>query len=194
MDVDHDGSLFEYVDDNHRGARHIPIRYSPWMGTTRWVVAGAGVAVVVLYAALLALNALVLDPLAAVPGSSLAEIYRHVDAAGNSTTQDVVGVAVTAGIGVLLGVGGAVLGLVARLPAMTIAVVHLGVLAAGACATFQSMFFLAFDVADSYPVSGAAHTVWSGVLYGTSLTALVGIGVVLCTTLVRTLRRARATA
>ncbi|WP_420368965.1 hypothetical protein [Curtobacterium sp. L1-20] len=159
-------------------------------GSVRIVVAVVGVVVVAAYAALLAVNALVLDPLAAVPGQSLEQIYARVDV-GNDVTQDVIGVVVVASIGVVLALTAAVVGLAARLPASVIAVLHLGVLAAGAVATFQSGFWLGMDVADSWPTDGGAHTIWAGVLYVTSLAALVAIPGVLFVTMVRTLGRQR---
>ncbi|OEI68014.1 hypothetical protein [Curtobacterium sp. ER1/6] len=155
-------------------------------GSVRFVVAVVGVVVVAVYAALLALNALVLDPLAAVPGRSLAQIYARVDAMGSSSTGNVRGVLVVASIGVALAVAAAVVGLAARLPATVIAVLHLGVLAAGALATFQSGFFLGMDVADSFMTDGAAHTIWAGVLHLTSLAALVAIPAVLFATMIQT--------
>ncbi|MDM7884482.1 MULTISPECIES: hypothetical protein [Curtobacterium] len=154
-------------------------------GSVRIVVAVVGVVVVAAYAALLAVNALVLDPLAAVPGRSLAQIYARVDVS-NDVTQDVVGVIVVAGIGIGLAVTAAAVGLASRLPATVIAVLHLGVLAAGGLATFQSGFFLGMDVADSWPTDGAAHTIWAGVLYLTSIAALVAIPGVLFATMIRT--------
>lgn len=155
-------------------------------GRARTVVAVVGLLVVTVYAALLALNALVLDPLGAVPGRTLEQIYARVDV-GNDLAQDIIGVLVVAGIGVGLALTAAIVGLASRLPATTIAVLHLGVLAAGALATFQSGYFLGMDVADSWPTDGGAHTIWSGVLYLTSLAALVAIPVVLLATVVRTL-------
>lgn len=161
-------------------------------GRARIVVAVVGVVVVAAYAALLAVNALVLDPLGAVPGRSLEQIYARVDV-GNDVAQDVVGVLVVAGIGVGLALTAAVVGLASRLPTTTIAVLHLGILAAGALATFQSGFWLGMDVADSWPTDGAAHTIWSGVLYLTSLAALIAIPAVLVGAAVRTRTRTRNT-
>jgi hypothetical protein len=160
--------------------------------TSRTVVAVSGTLVVTAYAALLAVNALVLDPLAAVPGKSLPEIYAGVDAIGMDSRQDVVAVLVTAGIGVVLAVTITVIALRKRMPAPVVAVCHLALLALGAVATFQSGFFLGMDVADAFGVSGGAHGPWAGVLYGTSLVALVAIPAVLSVTMVQTLRRARA--
>ncbi|PZE94554.1 hypothetical protein [Curtobacterium sp. MCBD17_008] len=162
--------------------------------TSKTVVAVSGALVVTAYAALLAVNALVLDPLAAVPGKSLSEIYATVEAMGNSVAQDVVGVLVTAGIGFALAVASAFIGLSDRYSTHVIAVMHLGLVALGALATFQSGFFLGMDVADSFGVSGGAHGMGAAVLYGTSLAALVAIPAVLFLTMVQTLRRARAAA
>ena len=92
--------------------------------TARTVVAVTGALVVTAYAVLLALDALVLDPLAAVPGKSLAEISARVDAMGNSVQQDVVGVLVIAGLGIALGIGGALVGLRDRIPTHMIAPRH----------------------------------------------------------------------
>ncbi|MCS6522338.1 hypothetical protein LQK89_15320 [Curtobacterium sp. C1] len=165
------------------------------MGWTRtaWtrVTAVGGMVLVIGYAALLAVHALVLDPLAAVPGRSLRSIYAGVDAIGLSTTQDVVGVLVSAGTGVAMAVGVAVVGLRQRMPLPVVAVCHLALLAFGAAAVFQSGFFLGMDVADAFGVSGAVHA-WSGqVLFTVSLVALAGIPVVLVATAVRTARRSR---
>ncbi len=152
----------------------------------RVVVAVAGVVVVAAYATLLAVNALVLDPLAAVPGSTLPEIHARIEAAGFSVAGDVRGVVVVASIGVVLALTASIVGLAARLPATVVAVMHLGVLAAGALATFQSGFWLGMDVADTFGTDGGAHTVWAGVLYLTSLAAFVAIPAVLFATAVRT--------
>jgi hypothetical protein len=157
----------------------------------RTVVSLGGVVAVTAYAAFLALHALVLDPLAAVPGRSLAAISARVDAIGMSTTQDVVGVLVTAGIGVALAIGVAVLGIRQRIPASVVAVGHLALLALGAVAVFQSGFFLGMDVADAYGVDGGDHGPSGPVLLGTSLVALVAIPAVLLAAMVQTLRRSR---
>ncbi len=53
----------------------------------RMVVSLTGAFVVTAYAAFLALHALVLDPLAAVPGQTLAQIHARVDAIGMSSRR-----------------------------------------------------------------------------------------------------------
>jgi uncharacterized membrane protein YuzA (DUF378 family) len=159
----------------------------------RTVVAVTGAVVVTAYAVLLALDALVLDPLTAVPGRSLSDVYAHVAAAGDSVVQDVSGVLVLALVGVALGVAAAVVGVVGRVPALQVALMHLVVVVLGALATFQSMFFLGFDVADAFATSGL-HSPWVRVLYGTSGLALLAIPTILFVSMVQGLRRARAAA
>ncbi|MBA8989047.1 hypothetical protein FHW23_000279 [Curtobacterium pusillum] len=161
------------------------------MGWTRIVVAMVGVLVVTAYAALLAVNALVLDPLGAVPGTSLGAIYGHLERQGFDVRSDVVAVVVTAGIGVALAVAVAVVTLVRGTDVHFVAAWVLGIVAAGAVQVFGSGFQLGMDVADGYGVGGEDHTIWAGVLYVTSVIALVAIPVVL---VVGERRRARRTA
>lgn len=179
MDVDHDGSLFEYPHANHPVTPRIPPATVLWMGRTRIVVAVVGVLVVALYAALLAVNALVLDPLAAVPGATLAEIHRHLDAQGFHVQTDIVVVIALASVGVVLAAGLSVLLLVTRAPTHVIAAVLLAVVVLGGPASFWGGFALGMDVADGYGTDGGDHTIWAGVLYVTSLVALIAIPVVL---------------
>lgn len=179
MDVDHDGSLFEYAHANHRTAPRIPVATVLWMGRTRIVVGVVGTLVVTLYAGLLALNALVLDPLGAVPGQSLAQIHAELTRQGFSVRTDTVIVIVVAAVGVLLAAGLSVLLLITRATAHVMATVLLAVVAFGAPASFWSGFALGMDVADGYGIGGGAQTIWSGVLYVTSLVALIAVPVVL---------------
>lgn len=159
-------------------------------GRRRIVVAGVGVGAVIAYAALLAVQELVLDPLAAVPGTPLDVIYAHLDGQGFDVRSDVVGVLVIAAIGVVLALVVAVVTSWKRVGAHFVAAWFLGVLAAGAIPAFAAGFQLGMDVADGYGVSGEDHTVWAGVLYVTSVIALVAIPVVI---VVGERRRARLT-
>jgi len=179
MDVDHDGSLFEYPHANHPVTPRIPPATVLWMGRTRIVVAVVGVLVVALYAALLAVNALVLDPLAAVPGATLAEIHGRLDAQGFHVQTDIVVVIALASVGVVLAAGLSVLLLVTRAPTHVIAAVLLAVVVLGGPASFWGGFALGMDVADGFGTDGGDHTIWAGVLYVTSLVALIAIPVVL---------------
>ncbi|MBT1605674.1 hypothetical protein [Curtobacterium flaccumfaciens] len=149
------------------------------MGRTRIVVAVVGVLVVALYAALLAVDALVLDPLAAVPGATLAEIHAELTQQGFPVGADVATVVGIAVVGVLFAAGLSVLLLITRAPAHVIAAVLLAVVVMGTPMSFVAAIALGMDVADAYGVGGGAHTIWSGVLYVTSLVALIAIPVVL---------------
>ncbi|WIB77233.1 hypothetical protein DEJ28_16565 [Curtobacterium sp. MCPF17_002] len=149
------------------------------MGRTRIVVAVVGVVVVTLYAVLLAVQQLVLDPLAAVPGTSLGAIHAHLERQGFDVRGDVVAVIVTAAIGVALAIVVATTTLWKHVEPHFVAAWMLGIIAAGAVPFFFAGFQLGMDVADGYGVSGGAHTVWAGVLFVTSAIALVAIPVVL---------------
>ncbi|MBF4614253.1 hypothetical protein [Curtobacterium sp. VKM Ac-1376] len=159
------------------------------MRRTRVVVAVVGVSVVTLYAALLAVNALVLDPLGAVPGATLAEIDRHLDAQGFHVQTDIVVVIALASVGVVLAVVLSVLLLVTRAPTHVIAAVLLAVVVLGGPASFWSGFALGMDVADGFGTDGGDHTIWAGVLYVTSLVALVALPFVLVIGQARHVRR-----
>ncbi|MBF4607957.1 hypothetical protein [Curtobacterium sp. VKM Ac-1393] len=149
------------------------------MGNTRIVVGVVGTLVVALYATLLAVNALVLDPLGAVPGQSLAQIHAELTRQGFSVRTDTVIVIVVAAVGVLLAAGLSVLLLITRATAHVMATVLLAVVAFGAPSSFWSGFALGMDVADAYGVGGGDHTIWAGVLYVTSAVALVALPFVL---------------
>ncbi len=127
-------------------------------GSVRIVVAVVGVVVVAAYAALLAVNALVLDPLAAVPGRRWRRSTPGSMRWGAPPPATCGACSSWRASGVALAVAAAVVGLAARLPATVIAVIHLGVLAAGGLATFQSGFFLGMDVADSFMIETAPPT------------------------------------
>jgi hypothetical protein len=190
MDVDHDGSLFEYPDDNHQDRPSIPFTTVLWMGGTRTVVAVAGILVVALYSALLAVQELVLDPLAAVPGTSLDAIHEHLERQGFDVRSDVIGVLVIASIGVVLAIVVATVTLWKRVAPHFVAAWLLGIVAAGAVPAFGAGFQLGMDVADGFGVGGEDHTIWAGVLYGTSAVALVAIPVVIVVGERRRARRA----
>ncbi|MGN8049415.1 hypothetical protein ACTJKO_06955 [Curtobacterium sp. 22159] len=156
---------------------------------TRVVVAVIGVVVVAVYAALLAVESLVLDPLAAVPGASLAQIHAHLEGQGFHVRTDIAVVVGIAVVGVALAVGLASSLLVTRAPAHVLAAVLLAVVVMGAPMSWWSGFQLGMDVADGYGVGGADHTIWAGVLYATSAVALVALPFVLVVGQARHVRR-----
>ncbi|PZF57427.1 hypothetical protein DEJ23_08090 [Curtobacterium sp. MCSS17_008] len=158
-------------------------------GGARTLVAVVGLLVVTAYAALLALNALVLDPLGAVPGQRLDEIHAELRRQGFGVTQDIVVVLVTAGVGVVI--AAVLVWLLHDGPAHVTASALLAVVAFGAPVSWWCGFALGMDVADGYGVGGGDHTIWAGVLYCTSLAALVAIPVVLVIGQARLIARRR---
>lgn len=152
-------------------------------------VAVIGLVVVTVYAAWAALQILVLNPLAAAPGRSLAQIHAEMDAAGQA-----VGIPPTLGvlaIGPLL--AAAVLVGVSRghLAARTTAMLTLALLALGAFGYFWASFMWGMNLADTYGIGGGDHSPWARPLYAVSLASLVGLIAVAVADVVRD-RRAPA--
>ena len=141
----------------------------------RLVIAIVGVAVVALYATVMAVQALVLDPLAAMPGLTLDQIHAGVRETGGRVGWNIAIVIITATFGVGLAVIAAVFGLWKRLSPLVEASIFLGIVTAGAVVNFYSGFALRMDVADAYGISGRDYTVWPGVLYIISLVALIAL-------------------
>ncbi|MET0806086.1 MAG: hypothetical protein ABWX98_03150, partial [Lacisediminihabitans sp.] len=75
----------------------------------RLLVGLAGIGAVSAYASLMAVQALVFDPLAAVPGSTLAQIHGELRNAGNDVTRDITSILVAAAIGFSLAIATAAL-------------------------------------------------------------------------------------
>ena len=153
------------VVDAHRGE----------VTRSRILLAVGGVLLVAAYAALMAVESLVLDPLAAVPGATLGEIHARLASAGEDAGVEIAWVIGTASVGVVLAVAAAIIGLWKRFSLSTMAMIFLAVVAAGAVPAFLDGFRLGMDIADTYGVGGGAHTIWAGVLYLTSLAAAAGI-------------------
>jgi hypothetical protein len=143
--------------------------------STVWV-SSIGVLAVVAYAALGTVQILVLNPLAAAPGSTLPEIRRDLAATGGSLGEELVfGIL---GIGVVLAVGVAVVALVGRMPAALAAMVFLGLLVVGPMGYFAASFGAGMSLADAYGIGGADYSPWARPLYATSILALVVVIVV----------------
>jgi hypothetical protein len=141
-----------------------------------FVVGLIGTAVVLAYAVFAAIQILVLNPLAAVPGLTLGEVRAELGAAGE--TIDVMGVLVTLAIGPLLAVAFALSGLSRAASPAGIAIGQLGVLVCGAPAYFTASFGPGMALADGFGISGGDHSSWSALLYVVSLIALVGIATI----------------
>ena len=135
-----------------------------------WMVVVTGCGAIILYAVLAALQILALNPLAAVPGAGLSEIYGGISQAGESP-----GIPLTLTV---LG-GGIVLALVLasvllwnRATPLGAALAYLFMLALGAPALFIASFPSGMAVADTFLVSGGDHSGRSMALYLFSAVAL----------------------
>ena len=153
---------------------------TPAMNSTRRLSARAvaliGTGAVVAYALLAAVQILVWNPQAAVPGVGLDQIYADVAATGESMAAGMV-IAFLA-VGPLLAI--ALLVGAWRRPegrASVVGVPFPVLLALGAPAYFWANFGPGMALADTFFVSGGDHSAWSAPLYVTSglaVLALVG--------------------
>lgn len=143
-----------------------------------------GVLVIVSYAVLAACQILVLNPLAAVPGESLGQVYADLTAANEPISAAPV-IAILA-VGPVLAGGWALLG--RRLAsAVLVAAGHLTLLILGAPAYWIASFGPGMALADAYGISGADHAPWSTVLIIASAAAFAALLVLTahCTTRLR---------
>lgn len=137
---------------------------------TTWV-ALAGVAAVTLYAALAAVQILVLNPLAAAPGLTLDEIRARMSDAGEAIGQPMVfGIL---GTGVVFAILFAAVVIVRGTPPLVAAMCFLAVLAGGTPAYFVASFGPGMALADTFMIDGADASHWSLVLYGMSVLSLL---------------------
>ncbi|SFS17085.1 hypothetical protein SAMN04487846_3445 [Microbacterium sp. cf046] len=136
------------------------------------LISAAGTVLVTAYAALAALQILVLNPLAAAPGIDLNQIHADMAAVGESLNAPVaVGVlGLGIGLAILLFVLIAVRRDVTRTAAMF---GYLVLLAFGAPAYFIASFGAGMGLADTYMIGGADYSPWALPLYLTSLLALL---------------------
>lgn len=137
------------------------------------VAAIVGTVVVMAYALFAAVQILVLNPLAAVPGASLRDIYAHVAEAGDSMGVLVVLASLAVGPGIAI----ALLVAVWSGPATSVrrvALQYLALVALGALGYFWASFGPGMALADSYFISGGDHSPWATPLYVASGLALVG--------------------
>jgi hypothetical protein len=155
----------------------------------RIVVATGGIVAVTAYAVVFVVQALVLDPLAAVPDTDLARIYEQLSAKRMDVTGDIVTAIVPALLGVVLAVTVGVLGLQRSMSPFVVALFMLGLLVFAVFPLFFAGFGLGGDVADAYGTSGGPHTPWPSVLYGVSGAALLAIIALIPVGIVRARRR-----
>ncbi len=137
------------------------------------VIAIVGVLAVAAYAVWGAVHMLVANPLTAVPGRSLDEIYEAIADAGQMFSLAwVLGVL---GAGVLLAVAAAWVCIAAKAPPIVAAAGPLALLMLGAPAYFMASFAPGMALADTFMISGRSHSGGHLPLYAISLLAAVAI-------------------
>lgn len=151
---------------------------------TLWVSI-AGVIAVTAYAALAAVQILVLNPLAAAPGLTLDEIRAEMSDAGEGLGPE--GVFLVLGIGVVMALGVALAAIVTKAPPIVPGMSMLALLMLGTLGYFVASFGAGMGLADTFGIGGADHSPWARPLYAVS--ALAAIGVVIGGIL--SIRRAR---
>ncbi|MGI9821722.1 hypothetical protein [Agromyces sp. Marseille-Q5079] len=138
------------------------------------LIAIGGILLTAAYAGLGALQILVLNPMAAVPGLALDEIHTTLEAAGESLSP--VPVVTFVGLGLLLAAGVWLYAAAASSASpRVVAVMVLLILAFGAPAYFAASFPAGMALADTFAISGGDHSGWSMLLYLTSSAAFVSV-------------------
>jgi hypothetical protein len=142
----------------------------------RWTVtvAIAGTVVVAMFAALGAVQVLVLNPLAAVPGATLDQIDTELAAAGESLGAPLV--LLIMALGAVLAGALLVLTLRGRPTTRVVAIGYLTLIMLGTPVYWVASFGAGMALADTYGISGADYSPWSMPLHlagGAALTALV---------------------
>ncbi len=140
---------------------------NPW--TVR--VAVVGTTAVVAYAVVAVLQVLVLNPLSAVPGRPLGQIYADVEAAGES--MHVGFVIFVLALGPAIGV--ALLRRARESSRLVVAGWYLTLVAFGAPAYFWASFGPGMAIADTYLIGGGDSSAWGYVLYASSGLAMVAL-------------------
>ena len=135
-------------------------------------VAVLGGLAVVLYAAVAALQILVWNPLAAVPGASLVEISGHLDHTGEAFSPW--SVLATLLVGPVLALALVVIAALGRLSAVWCGAAVCAVIAAGALGYFGAAFIPGMSLADAYGISGGDHAPGGLVLCAVSAVAAAG--------------------
>lgn len=134
-------------------------------------VAVLGGLAVVLYAAVAALQILVWNPLAAVPGASV-EISGHLDDTGEAFSPW--SVLATLLVGPVLALALVVIAALGRLSAVWCGAAVCAVIAAGALGYFWAAVLPGMSLADAYGISGGDHAPGGLVLRAVSAVAAVG--------------------
>ncbi|MFC8041849.1 hypothetical protein ACFUOZ_21045 [Paenarthrobacter sp. NPDC057355] len=148
-----------------------------------------GLAAIAAFALTGALQILVWNPLAAVPGASLEEIHAGLAQANESLSAP--GVLLWALLGTGLGAVVVLLTATRRISRMrTVILLDLLILGLGAPSYFWASFPAGMALADAFFISGGDHAPWGGLLYLVSVAALAAALAV--TVMTRRPRAARA--
>ncbi|MDQ0095323.1 hypothetical protein [Paeniglutamicibacter psychrophenolicus] len=131
----------------------------------------AGFGLVACYAVVGALQILVWNPLAAVPGATLAEIRAQMAGAReHAGTPLVVAWSLT---GILLGAGVLVAALRRKISAAGAVTLSLLLIVLGAPSIMVASFPSGMGLADTFGISGGDHAPWGALLYLASAAALL---------------------
>lgn len=139
---------------------------------TLWISI-VGVLAVTAYAALAAVQILVLNPLAAAPGLTLEEIRAEMSDAGENLGSGAMFFIL--GIGVALAVGVAVVSNLTKAPAIVPGMTFLALLMLGTIGYFAASFGAGMGLADTFGIGGADHSPWALPLYAVSALAAIAL-------------------
>lgn len=139
--------------------------------------AWVGFGLIACYAVVGALQILVWNPLAAVPGSTLTEIRAQLAGVNESTGTALV--VVWAATGILLGAGVLVAALRRNISAVGATRLPLAIIVLGAPSMMIASFPAGMGLADTFGISGGDHAPWGALLYLVSAVALILLAFVL---------------
>ncbi len=137
-------------------------------------IALAGTAIVVAYAVWAAIHILVVNPLAAMPGYTVGEIYDAMTAARQWSGP--VGVYVALAIGPALAIATLIITIRRRdFSLASIVSVYLALIVLGAAGYFSASFDIGMGMADTFQINGGDYSPWATPLYVLSFAALVAL-------------------
>ncbi|MGF9648885.1 hypothetical protein AAIH32_12970 [Pseudarthrobacter oxydans] len=125
------------------------------------------------YSVVGAYQILVWNPLAAVPGATLHEIYAAMDRANESLSAPTV--FVWAGMGTLLAVAVLIATLRQSISRKAAVVLYLLLLVMGAPTHMMASFPAGMGIADAFAISGGDHAPWGAALYTVSVVAFLAL-------------------
>jgi hypothetical protein len=153
------------------------LREEAWQRWGTWWLP-IGPALVGAYAAVMVATIVVLEPLAALPDLTYAQITAELARAQVPVTGTLVFLVIWASLGTAASVTACAAAIGRRSFPATALVLQLGLLALGAPAYFAGSFDLGMNLADTFLIDGGQHSAVPTVLYGVSSTAVVALAVV----------------